>query len=394
MNQAYLLLLLLGIGASTEWDVPLYLFQSIPNKDIALLPGRPARRGGVKHADSYELVYEHPVAFGSSANSTSTSVPLNLYWSEERSDLQTTDWDVRTLNKHGGNYTSLGKIAWLSNDPEMMPIPRSQVPLLLSYSGARTDAVTSPFNFADINNIPAFCNATKLGFVGKRLLGYAGHGNCTQCDTRLAAAFPSLGGADCPDACSAGTSSFTAIYRVGHIQSGAADFFRKSMLAAGQELAKFGPTDVLESGGQLHVSFQYLCCYSPQQKASIRKVLSSLAWPELNISFSSPVWRIDNTIVPSSPKSKGHHYSIIVLLDQESDDRMQSWVSEVEQRIREQGIPIRFSRSVQQPFHSTLGVVNGLEFPLETALAAVNTVVRPHSWTGGENITLEGPPNF
>ena len=106
------------------------------------------------------------------------------------------------------------------------------------------------------------------------------------------------------------------------------------------------------------------------------------------------VWRIDNTIVPSSPKSKGHHYSIIVLLDQESDDRMQSWVSEVEQRIREQGIPIRFSRSVQQPFHSTLGVVNGLEFPLETALAAVNTVVRPHSWTGGENITLEGPPNF
>jgi hypothetical protein len=38
---------------------------------------------------------------------------------------------------------------------------------------------------------------------------------------------------------------------------------------------------------------------------------------------------------------------------------MEVWVAAVEQQLRDAGVPIHLSRSKQQPFHSTLGVVNG-----------------------------------
>jgi hypothetical protein len=54
---------------------------------------------------------------------------------------------------------------------------------------------------------------------------------------------------------------------------------------------------------------------------AIRAVLTSIAWPPLNISFAAPVWRIDNTIVPNSVADTSHHFSIIVLLDESSNAR-------------------------------------------------------------------------
>jgi hypothetical protein len=41
---------------------------------------------------------------------------------------------------------------------------------------------------------------------------------------------------------------------------------------------------------------------------------------------------------------------------------MEAWVATVEQMIRDKGLPVHLPRSKQQPFHSTLGVVNGLEY--------------------------------
>ena len=55
------------------------------------------------------------------------------------------------------------------------------------------------------------------------------------------------------------------------------------------------------------------------------------------------------------------------------------------------GVPVHLPRSKQQPFHSTLGVVNGLEFPSEAALKAINKAIPPGSWTA--NLTL-GVPLF
>ena len=108
------------------------------------------------------------------------------------------------------------------------------------------------------------------------------------------------------------------------------------------------------------MSFNYLCCYSKVQKAVARAVLASIKWPPLNITFGAPVWRIDNKIVEgNSTADTAHHYSIIVLLDQASNMRMEAWVATVEQKLRDAGVPVHLPRSKQQPFHSTLGVVNG-----------------------------------
>ena len=54
---------------------------------------------------------------------------------------------------------------------------------------------------------------------------------------------------------------------------------------------------------------------------------------------------------------------------------------------------MHLSRLRQQPFHSTLGTVNGLEFPLEAALAGVERAVPAHAWTGNVSVTLT-KPNF
>lgn len=379
-----------AVEIESVFDVPLYLFESKVNNDTALLSRKP--NGTILNGDSYKLIYDEPVLYGSSKKSSSADIALFSYWSQERRDLQASEWNLTKLNMHGGNYSSRGIIAWISSDPETTPLPRMQVPVLQTYSETRFDALTSPFNFADCNNL---LNLTNANFVDKkRLLGFGGAGSCELCNTTTAAAYPSLGGADCPTVCAPGKSSFTAIYRVGKINnSTAADNFRASMLLAGKELSKYGKPDSTESGDKLHVSFEYLCCYTDDEKNTIRSVLSNIDWPDLNISFSSPVWRVDNSINPSSSDSRSHHYSIIVLLDDASNEKLQAWVAEVENKIRQKGIEIHVERKQQQPFHSTLGVVNGLEFPLETALKAVNAVVPPNTWTGlnGEQITLTVP---
>lgn len=62
-------------------------------------------------------------------------------------------------------------------------------------------------------------------------------GSCPVCNTTLAAAYPSLGGADCPVTCAAGTSSFTTIYHVGEYHGAGASQFRNSMLRAGESFS-------------------------------------------------------------------------------------------------------------------------------------------------------------
>ena len=269
-----------------------------------------------------------------------------------------------------------------------------QVPLQLSYSSGRADVMTGPLNAADINALDTF---SKVGgeYTGKQhVVGYGVVGSCPTCNTTLAAAYPSLGGADCPVACTKGASSFTSIYPVGTYVGAAADQFRASMLLAGQVLQRLGSNTTVikvESGAGLHVSFNYLCCYDILQRAAIRNVLHSIQWPPLNISFRAPVWRIDNTVVPGSKVDTAHHFSIIVLLDEASNARMEAWVATVEQTLRDHGLPIHLARSKQQPFHSTLGVVDGLEYAAEAALEAINKAVPPHTWTS--QLTLQ-VPNF
>ena len=152
------------------------------------------------------------MAFASASASSTSDVPIHAYWSAERKDVQTTDWDLATLNQHGGNYTLLGTVGYLASSAAAQGSWQSnvsQTPLFLGYSAGRADGLTAPTNTADANALAVF--DTRGGAYApskQRVVGYGREGGCPVCNTGLAAAYPSRGGADCPTACASGTASF------------------------------------------------------------------------------------------------------------------------------------------------------------------------------------------
>ena len=139
----------------------------------------------------------------------------------------------------------------------------------------------------------------------------------------------------------------------------------------------------------IHISFNYFCCYSDADKDTIKKVLAAHDWPLMNVSYDQPTWRID------SDASDVDHYSIIILLDDASQEVMHAEVAKVEEEVRAAGIDIHVPRSQQEPFHSTLGVVSGSKFPAIAALDALSVEVPRGTWTGDKGpISISKPGGF
>jgi hypothetical protein len=390
MSRLHGILLLVALqsleAAPLKMDVPLYLFHSQLNKDFALLAGTP-QLPQISNPTSYILFDEDPVAFGSEdpfVVDGDNSTLLNVYWSQSRRDIQTTTDTLAELNVRGGNYVLLTALAHVAGNSVPHYVAGTPLtPLTLVYSDSREDAVTSQFNGADMNAIFAAVPSSPPPFRATgHTLGYARQGNCTRCNVGLSESFPSAGGADCMNTCAPGTKSMTSIYHIGQgdmAVSTAGRTFAASMLAAGEVVRKLDPTVKPEFGAGLHMSFLYLCCYTVDERATIRGVLESTQWRPINITFDRAEWRIDNDGSPPT------HYSVCIFLDEASQMKMLSWVAEVEAAIAAAGVSIHIPRAAQEPFHSTLAVVNGTTFPLEEAVAAINQLVPPGSWTG------EGP---
>jgi len=383
--------------------VPLFLYQSRLNDDFALLTA-PPQVGSVINAESYVLWEEHPVGFAASApfvSSSGNSSALHAYWSASRRDIQTTTRSLAQLNAHGGDYVPLAgasgfahlATAATTRYEEGTPL----TPLWLVYSDARSDAASSPFNGADINAIIGADAAATSADVGTApvapfrttgfVLGYARQGGCSRCNVGLSETFPSAGGADCANACNtaSGERCGTRIYHYGRgamAASMAGQAMAASMAAAGDVLRGLDASVRPETGSGLHVSFLYNCCYQQKQLDTIAGVLDSFAWVPQNVTFDRAAWRIDNAGHPPD------HYSICVFLDKESNTRMQEWVASVEAAIEAAGVPIHIPRALQEPFHSTLCVVNGSTFPVEEGARRVNELIAPGTWTGATPLTL------
>ena len=87
----------------------------------------------------------------------------------------------------------------------------------------------------------------------------------------------------------------------------------------------------------------------------------------------------------------GLYTSVIVLMDAEANALMEAFAADLEAAIEAAGVRLQAKRRGQQPFHSTLAVVNGTTFPLEEAVAAINQLVPPGSWTGESPLQLTAP---
>ena len=376
--------------ASSKWSVPLYLFHSPELSDTALLPSPPKHFGvpcGARsRCDSYTKLLDGPVAYvhDTDAAPSHPLVSLFAYWSEERQDIQTTDWSLAKLNAHGGNYTLLATIGLVSVEIPAGTEAAAYVPMRLSYDHDREDAATAPLSGADLNHL-----VDGATFGSGHVVGFAKAASCSVCNISMSESFPSAGGPDCAWKCDSDRSCFDTTYRLGGDKE-----FSDAMAAAAEVLKQFGDVEKIDSGSGLHVSFNYFCCYTEAERGAILSVLRSFPWPTLNVSFDRPTWRIDSGDGGSHERTADSaavdHQSIIVLLDGPSQQAMLQLVGDVEARIRAAGVDVHVPRAKQEPFHSTLGVVSGKGFPAAAALAAINKATPPGKWS--RPITLSGPP--
>merc|ERR1712154_717895 len=74
------------------------------------------------------------------------------------------------------------------------------------------------------------------------------------------------------------------------------------------------------------------------------------------------------------------HVSLILMLDEKSNNLMMKWVTDLEHKIESMGVPIHLSRRYQEPYHTTVGVVNGSVYPVKKAILELNKRFPPGSW--------------
>ena len=370
------------------WSLPLFLYASSITSDTALLPQPPSAYLPSLADAGYALVSDEPVAFAHTMEEDPKYplVTLKAYWSEERSDFQTSVWSKGQLNKHGGDYVWVADVGYIASYLSPGVTAHQYVPLLTSYDDNREDAGTAPLSYEDLNLLAPLNR--KLGFelsfrAGHRE-GFVSQAACTFCNVSMSEAFPSAGGADCAYECARGSSCMGSKYVLGGTTDPAMMAFDSAMRAAGDILKQFGDVTATTGSG-LHMSMNYFCCYSEIDQMTIRSVLSDYEWPQVNITFDKPVWRVD------SDDSSVDHYSIIVMANEKSQKIMEALVADVENKVREAGIDIHVPRADQEPFHSTLGVVNGTTNPCQAAINAVVSAFPPGSWTSKGPLSLQVP---
>jgi hypothetical protein len=142
---------------------------------------------------------------------------------------------------------------------------------------------------------------SELGFIEYGHVGYAKQGSCESCSVSMSEAFPSASGADCAFACplqgySSHGGSKWVLSSLSHSSShlplplplslplvgqaggyngyggdGSVDEFMYNMELAGDIILSYGEA-VVTAPENLHISFNYFCCYGHADYAVIKRV--------------------------------------------------------------------------------------------------------------------------
>ena len=198
----------------------------------------------------------------------------------------------------------------------------------------------------------------------------------------LSPAYPSRGGADCSYEChEPGTKSVYAGYFNVFSTS-----FNDRISRVGRLIQNHGPrgSTIYVEGEHgfmdSHITFAYYCCQTESERARIKAVLEGWEhWPAEEVGFSYVTCAVDGPAID--------HVSLILMLDEQSNDRMYRLVERVEATIEAQaGVRLNIRRREQEPFHMTLAVVNGTTYPVGKAVAALN-----EAWPSWESVRLTKP---
>ena len=189
--------------------------------------------------------------------------------------------------------------------------------------------------------------------------------------------FPSEGGPGCSPRCEASEGTFPT-------RSYAAAFWNKfhswpSELIENMELAasilkQFGQPQRLdtEGGRDLHVAFDYYCCYTEDEAVKIGKFLNSYSWKAHEIWFDK---------IECAIHRYGDAVSLVLMADKKSQQELTWWALKNERDLETTtGVRKHIPHTRLQDFHMTLGTVNQSNFPVQSAVEEINKVIPPGTW--------------
>lgn len=124
-----------------------------------------------------------------------------------------------------------------------------------------------------------------------------------------------------------------------------------------------------------HVTFMYLCCMTSEQYSVVEKVVDSVQWGPLTLSFDRIVCNHDANL---SPATKNSSISVVARLSKSTEDQWNSSIAKVETALLAAGVHLVRRRTVQEFLHSTLAVFSNYSLPL--LADALNAVNNPFPW--------------
>ena len=189
--------------------------------------------------------------------------------------------------------------------------------------------------------------------------------------THYSPAYPSAGGGGCSPKCTGRTNSS---YHAEFHDCWPNDLVHNMHLAA-TVLKKYGTPTTLDTESQnhhLHVSFDYYCCYTPEEALKIGKFLNTYVWKPHEIWFDQIVCAIHGT--------EGK-VSIVLMMDKNSQRDMLQWALDNERELEVQtGVHKHIPHTHLQGFHMTLATVNQSVFPVQLAVKEINKLIPPGTW--------------
>lgn len=190
-------------------------------------------------------------------------------------------------------------------------------------------------------------------------------------------AFPSEGGPGCSPRCvaseeSVARRSYGAVFW-NKFHSWPSELIENMELAA-SILKQFGQPQSLdtEGGRDLHVTFDYYCCYTEEEAAKIGKFLNNYSWKPHEVWFDK---------IECAIHGYGDAVSLVLMADKESQQELTRWALKNERDLElTTGVRKHIPHTRLQGFHMTLGTVNQSNFPVLSAIEEINKVILPGTW--------------
>lgn len=190
-------------------------------------------------------------------------------------------------------------------------------------------------------------------------------------------AYPSAGGAGCSAPCSAKQGKKTSMYGAAFYNDNH-QIWPKELVAnmgiAASIVKKFGQPLALNTEGkrELHLTFDYYCCYTEEEGIKIGQFLNDYSWTPHEVWFDEMkcvIYGYDDAA------------ALVLVVDKKSQEDLTRWALKNEQDLEvKTGVNKHIPHTSLESFHMTLALLNQSQFPVQSAVEEINRVISPGKW--------------